>query len=47
MNLFLERLVTPDLNDYWTDFENAATYEYARAVVENKYRHHGTAEKST
>lgn len=36
--LYIERLVTPELDKEWTDFENAATYEHARDFVEEKYR---------
>lgn len=35
---YLERLAIGTLNAEWTEFENAATYGYARALVENKYR---------
>ncbi|CAF4276359.1 unnamed protein product [Rotaria socialis] len=33
-----KRLATKTLDIQWTDFEAAATYEYARNLVENKYR---------
>ena len=36
--LYLERLSTPQLDKAWTEFENAATYEYARDFVEERYR---------
>lgn len=36
--LYSEILATPELDKTWTDFENAATYEYARDFVEEKYR---------
>jgi len=36
--LYLERFKTPQLNILWTDFENAATYAYARQLVEDTQR---------
>jgi hypothetical protein len=30
----------------WTDFEDAATYEYARGLVEEKYRPRSKIEKT-
>ncbi|CAF5062293.1 unnamed protein product [Rotaria sp. Silwood1] len=32
--------MTPKLDAEWTDFENAATYKFARYLVEEKYRSH-------
>ncbi|CAF1336004.1 unnamed protein product [Rotaria sordida] len=37
--LYLERRCnTPEMNVRWTEFENAATYDYARKFVEDNYR---------
>ena len=36
--LNLERLAIGRLDVEWTEFEDAATFGYARALVENKYR---------
>ena len=36
--MYSEILATTELDKAWTDFENAATYEYARDFVEEKYR---------
>jgi len=35
---FSERIATKDLDHEWTEFESAATYRYARKVVEEKCR---------
>ena len=32
------RCLSPEMNAEWTEFENAATYEYARKFVEKNYR---------
>ncbi|CAF3906849.1 unnamed protein product, partial [Rotaria sp. Silwood1] len=42
-----ERLATPTLDTEWTDFENAATYTYARDLVEEKYRPHNKSERTS
>lgn len=44
--LHLERLATTKMDKDWTDFEDAATYEYARGLVEEKYRPRSKIEKT-
>jgi hypothetical protein len=45
--LFLERRFKPNSDRYWTDFENAATYGYARTIVEKDYRYEEKTSDST
>ncbi len=39
MSVYLEHLCShPKMENNWTEFENAATYEHARNFVEEHYR---------
>ncbi|CAM4747246.1 unnamed protein product [Rotaria magnacalcarata] len=40
----LKYLYTPSLDAMWTDFEDAATYDHARDLVEKNYRWHSKSE---
>ncbi|CAF1680148.1 unnamed protein product [Adineta ricciae] len=38
LSVLERRCLSPEMNTAWTEFENAATYEYARKFVEKNYR---------